>query len=234
MSITDRRERERLNRRNTIIDATETLFFAKGITNTSIDEIAEAVELSKGTIYLYFKSKEELYCAIIQRAMDIIKTMMQEAAKVGQNGLERLFSQGMAFYEFYKKYPNYFSTLFHRELHKTIQGKDNALIEDIMKQGEELFQSAVEIIRSGIEDGSIRPDVDPTKTALSLDGIFSGLLRVVSLEEDHLMKCHHITSEELINYSLSLIGYALKNPNYQPADSLSTPEHKDNVTKNQE
>jgi TetR/AcrR family transcriptional regulator len=213
MSIVDRREREKAQRRNTIIDAAEKLFFSKGIGSTTIDEIAEYVELSKATIYLYFKSKEELYCAIIKRAMDIAKKMMKEASTVEGNGLVRLYSVGMTFYEFYKQYPNYFEALFHRESNNALLNKENYMVDDLIKEGEEMFDIAVNVIKDGIEDGSIRPDVDPYKTGLSLDGIFSGLIRVVSLEEDHLMKYHKVSSEELIAYSFEMIGHALENKN---------------------
>jgi len=236
MGIADRREREKAKRRDTIVDAAEELFFSKGIANTTIDEIAETVELSKATIYLYFKTKEEIYCAIVQRAMNLIKTSMQEAAKKGKNGLECLYLQGQAFYEFYKTHPNYFSALFHRELYNMLQGKENPMIEDILTQGEELFESAVAIIKSGIEDGSIRPDVDPYKAALSLDGIFSGLLKVVSIEEDHLMKYHNVTPEELIRYSMELIGHALINKDNDQVMSqckASCPEDKKSPGKKQ-
>ena len=209
MSISDRREREKIQRRNTIVDAAEKLFFSKGFANTTMDEVAEIVELSKGTLYLYFKSKEELYGAIIQRAMDILKEMFKEAASTDGNGLTRIDAVGMTFYDFYKKYPFHFQALFHRELNNAILSKDNPQFEELMMQGEEMFQLAVDIIRDGVTDGSIRPGVDPYKTALALDGIFTGLLRVVSLEEDHLMKYHNVSPEELIDYFFDLLGHAL-------------------------
>ena len=52
MGIAERREREREQRRNTILDAAETVFFSKGINLATMDEVAEEAELSKGTLYL--------------------------------------------------------------------------------------------------------------------------------------------------------------------------------------
>ena len=59
MGIAERKEREKLQRRKDIIDAAEKVFFYRGFESATMDEIAEKVELSKGTLYLYFKSKEE-------------------------------------------------------------------------------------------------------------------------------------------------------------------------------
>src|SRR5690606_30893291 len=54
-------------RREELLDAAQQLFLEKGIAATSIDEIAAAAEVAKGTFYLYFASKEALLAAIQER-----------------------------------------------------------------------------------------------------------------------------------------------------------------------
>ncbi|MEO8168159.1 MAG: helix-turn-helix domain-containing protein, partial [bacterium] len=60
MGIIERKEREKEHRREDIIAAAQKIFFEKGLPSATMDEIAEAAELSKGTLYLYYKSKEDL------------------------------------------------------------------------------------------------------------------------------------------------------------------------------
>ncbi len=60
-----RKEKERLFRRNEIIQASASLFAKKGFNRTTIDEISEAAEFGKGTIYNYFENKEEIYKTIL-------------------------------------------------------------------------------------------------------------------------------------------------------------------------
>ncbi|NJK86044.1 MAG: helix-turn-helix transcriptional regulator [Bacteroidales bacterium] len=79
MGISERKEREKEQRRSDIVDAAEKIFFKKGFEYATMDEIAEQAELSKGTLYLYFKSKEELLYAIHLRAMKIIKGLFESA-----------------------------------------------------------------------------------------------------------------------------------------------------------
>lgn len=67
MATADRKEREKEQRKNVILDAAEKLFFSKGFDSVSMEEIAKEVELGKGTLYLYFKSKDSLFFAIISR-----------------------------------------------------------------------------------------------------------------------------------------------------------------------
>ena len=65
-----RREREKEQRRNTILRAARKEFFEKGFRSVTVDSIARRSELSKGAIYLYFKSKEEIYAQILLRDID--------------------------------------------------------------------------------------------------------------------------------------------------------------------
>jgi hypothetical protein len=68
MGVAERKEREKQQRRNDIIDAAEKLFFAKGHDNTTVDDIAKEAELSKGTVYLYFSSKEDLMFGVYSQS----------------------------------------------------------------------------------------------------------------------------------------------------------------------
>ena len=90
MGTAERREREKEQRRNDIIDAAERVFFNKGLENATMDDVAEHAELSKGTLYLYFKSKEELYLAIHLRGNLILKEMFEAAVKKPKTGIEKV------------------------------------------------------------------------------------------------------------------------------------------------
>ncbi|MEN6465609.1 MAG: TetR/AcrR family transcriptional regulator [Syntrophaceae bacterium] len=65
MGLEERRKKERLARRNQILKAARKLFFDKGFKPITIDHIARKAELSKGAVYLYFNSKEEIYIQIL-------------------------------------------------------------------------------------------------------------------------------------------------------------------------
>jgi len=210
MTIADRKEREKEHRRIEIIDAAEKLFFTKGISNTTVDEVAEEAELSKGTIYLYYKSKEELYAAIILRGLILLKGMMIKSISTRKNGLNKLYAMGMALYKFHKKYPNYFEAVFYHGLVSVNLTGECGFKSSCVVTGNEMLKLIISVIVEGIKDGSIRSDIDPHKVALSLYGMTSGLIRVVSLEEQDLLKHHKATPEELIKYSYELIVHSLK------------------------
>jgi TetR/AcrR family transcriptional regulator len=64
MTAEERRKREIEQRRVAVINAANRLFYIKGYENVSMDEIASEAELSKTTLYTYFKDKESLFFVI--------------------------------------------------------------------------------------------------------------------------------------------------------------------------
>lgn len=69
MNPQERKRQEREARRHRIQDAARPVFFERGFARTSIEDIAKQAQLSVGAIYLYFKSKEDLYLSILQRSL---------------------------------------------------------------------------------------------------------------------------------------------------------------------
>ncbi|GAB5522125.1 MAG: TetR/AcrR family transcriptional regulator [Rhodothermales bacterium] len=79
MDITlTRRERERLARREAMLEAAAQVFAEHGFDNATLDEIALRAEFGKGTLYNYFSSKEELLLAVIERLYAQFYTTIEE------------------------------------------------------------------------------------------------------------------------------------------------------------
>lgn len=78
--ILSRKEKERLFRRNEILSASATLFAKKGFNRTTIDEISEAAEFGKGTIYNYFENKEEIYKSILDEMLNGNLDLLKESS----------------------------------------------------------------------------------------------------------------------------------------------------------
>jgi AcrR family transcriptional regulator len=219
MTITDRRERDKQQRRDSIVDAAERFFFSKGFPTTTIDEIAEAAELSKGTIYLYFKNKEELYVAIVQRGMHFLTDLFREAIAKSPTGKEKVRAIGQALLTFYERHPHHFKALFYQHDNPSCPVPDvdrgGPLIKALIHDREELYAFSVEAIRSGIADGSIRPDVDPVKATIVFVSMILGLVRMVAVEEKFLLKRFNLSAEDLIKAAFEMIGRPLAGPRQQ-------------------
>lgn len=66
MGVRERRSREEQARLSAILEAAESVFVRKGFYETRMDDIAEQAELAKGTLYYYFKSKDEIFVHLLE------------------------------------------------------------------------------------------------------------------------------------------------------------------------
>ena len=210
MGIQERREREKEQRRNEILDAAEKVFFSKGFNNATMDEVAETAELSKGTLYLYFKNKEDLYFAITQRSMTILRSMFQDAVNQHKIGIEKVRAIGKAYHKFSQEYKHYFDMMMHFEAVRNSLNLDTLVLDEIHLKGQSVMQVLVEAIQAGIDDGSVRSDLDPLKTAFLLNGVSSGIIHLISREEQHINKMETFKPEELMDSFFDFTFNALK------------------------
>lgn len=177
MSLAKWKEREREQRQNDIIDAARKLFADKGF-EVSLNEVAREVGLGKSTLYLYFKNKESLYFAVVSRGTRIWAEMVKKEVKKGKTGLEKLKLYGNANREFSNKYPDYFRLLYSPTSIKKTFDMDKMTSSEEFQEVRELFKEIMSIginsIQKGIDEGQIRPDVDPVEAAILLSVIYNG------------------------------------------------------------
>lgn len=161
MGIAERKERERQQRRQEIIEAAEEVFFSEGFEKSTMDEIAEQAELSKGTLYLYFKSKEDLHMEVAHRALSMLKSSMLGIDAVKENALDKLVKMGRAAVAFYNQFPNHMKSIMF------LEGIDFSQISLSVDQVKDVIYRdspvgmVIRIIEQGVEEKLIRDDISP-------------------------------------------------------------------------
>ena len=108
MGTTERKEREKERRRSEILNAAEGIFSTKNLTLTTMDEIAEKAELGKSTIYLYYKSKEDVYLGVLCRAHDILSALFEKAVSTDKPSLKLFQNLIDACCQYSRQYSMYF------------------------------------------------------------------------------------------------------------------------------
>jgi TetR/AcrR family transcriptional regulator len=211
MGIKERREREKESRRQEIIDAAEKVFFAKGLEAATMDEIAERAELSKGTLYLYFKSKEELYLQIHLRGNRALTLAFAKAVKNKKKGIDKLRAIGDAYYRFYLESPNYFNAIIYYELKDYDLSADEGCVQECAEEGGKTLGVVIDAIETGISDGTIRSDLDPVKTAIALWAKSTGIVCLAAAKGNIFERFYHVTGREIVDYSFNLIFETIKN-----------------------
>lgn len=114
MGITERKERERHEMEKLILDAAMKLFLKDGYKNVSIRKIASAIEYSPGTIYLYFKDKDEIFFTLQNMAFEKFYNAQMSSQGI-EDPLERLLAHGRVYVEFALENNGYYDLMFIME-----------------------------------------------------------------------------------------------------------------------
>ncbi|MBN1780725.1 TetR/AcrR family transcriptional regulator [bacterium] len=165
-----RKELEKEARIKDILDTAARLFAHKDFHSVTVDEIAEQVGLSKGTIYLYFDTKENLFFSIL---VDRTKGLLQELNEAIQSEpdfLKCLENYIRTFFRYFERHEAYFKLMHsektrasleaHIQMHQYAQEVLNDFIENICR-----------LIQKGLDDGRLRPI-----PVLSMAKMLTGLL----------------------------------------------------------
>jgi AcrR family transcriptional regulator len=174
MGIADRRQREKEQRKTEIIDAAERLFFSRSYEDVSMEDIAREVELNKATIYLYFKNKETLFATIVLRGIQILKEKYMECMEKKVPGIAKVALMGQAYYQYAQEYPDYLRMIHFYGSERF--SKENPCTAEIGKGYGTCRLLLRDAIQEGIDDGTIRADIDPFLTSMYLMISFMGIL----------------------------------------------------------
>jgi AcrR family transcriptional regulator len=207
MGTEERKEREKQARRETIMGSAREFFFTKGFNATTMDEIAQKAELSKGALYLYFASKEELYVSVMSEGLNILFERTEEALTLDLPPDQMLRKLGEVNYRYYLDYPEYSRIFFFSEHRNVAKQLPRELIQESMDKGMRFFQLIVGIIQKGIEQRIFAP-ADPRKAAVAFWGATSGTLLL--FEEEVNREIIGMDVEQLLYYTLDLFIEALK------------------------
>ena len=108
MGVQERRAREKKELRQEILDAARDMFVREGFENVSMRKIAEKIEYSPTTIYLYFKDKADLLDCICEETFARLVRKQNAIDQAVADPIERLKKGLRAYIEFGLKYPNHY------------------------------------------------------------------------------------------------------------------------------
>ncbi len=112
-----RKERERRQHEEEILQSARELFARKGYYNTTLEEIAHHAQFGKGTIYNYFSSKEDLFCGILSRLLDLSLEVAESSIALPGTTREKLTAYAKAILSYSEKNAD----LFHMIVREVVQ-----------------------------------------------------------------------------------------------------------------
>lgn len=212
MSLEEKRrkkkERGRDNRRNIILKAARRLFFDRGFKAVTVDSIAEKAEVSKGSIYLCFESKEEIYTQILIADNLALNERIKNFSSIEASATQLL-------QEFSRIYVNYFLSdkeLFRILMTFMMQTGQMHLTEqqsaELIRTTNDNIKPISEIIQKGIDSGEFLPMTSIRQLQNAIWGMLNGVISLYLFTGNPIKRMERIHAT--VQDSLSIILKGLK------------------------
>jgi AcrR family transcriptional regulator len=214
MGIYERKQREKQRRRRDIINAAQKIFSVKGFNSATMEEIASEAELSPGTIYLYFKNKEELHTSL---SIDILKYLSTQIHKVVNQDIhveEKIERFRDVFIDLYDHDPNILINLFHLQSGETLHNLSDEVMAQLKQNSAQAHGAIIQVIKEGIEKG-IFIDEHPVAMADVLWGSYAGVVLWVDSKKKLNNQKDFVKSTLITAFKIIIQGLQKKPPYLQ-------------------
>ncbi len=176
MGIRERKAREKERRKQQIIVAAKRVFSNKGYNRATMEDIAQEAELSPGTLYLYFKNKEELFASLSLRILQFLLIRIEEVASNNEIELaERLEELKAAMFDVYSFDPPALINTFHLQSSETLANLSPSLMSEFNELTRKSIQTLAKTFEQGIKEG-IYIEQSPVILADIFWSTFSGVV----------------------------------------------------------
>lgn len=176
MSSEERRKKEKENRKNAILKAARKLFFERGFKSVTVDLIAAKAEVSKGSIYLYFDSKEEIYTQILISANIERHKEIESFAKREGSASDILREFSRDYVKFFFENKELFRILMTFMLHADNMNLTEEQNTQLIHTTNENIRMISEIIRKGVESGEFSSEIDIRQIQNAVWGLLNGVI----------------------------------------------------------
>jgi hypothetical protein len=171
VGITERKEKQKLEIRKKILEASMKLFTTEGFEKVSIRKIADIIEYSPTTIYLYFKDKNEILFELCEEGFIMFEKLNSNLIKIN-NPLNRLHKMGENYIGFGLQYPEYYDLMFiqNAPMDRLAQMNDGRWVH-----GDRALDLLRSIVKECITQKIIKKG-DPDSVTMAVWGMVHGLV----------------------------------------------------------
>jgi len=158
--ITERRRaREKEERRDSILSAARDVFYEKGFHRVKVDDVARRAEVSKGTVYLYFESKESLLAHLLLEDLEALVAALEAAFAPGETipAEARLRRLAQAYLDFFQANPHSFRLLMAFDRGRFQESVSADLYQHILMTSLRGLTWLVRTIQQGMDEGAFAP-----------------------------------------------------------------------------
>ncbi|RRK32776.1 TetR/AcrR family transcriptional regulator [Schaedlerella arabinosiphila] len=204
-----RKKEPRSVHRENIVSAASALFMERGITATSMDDIAKAAGYSKATLYVYFENKEEIVGILVLNSMKKLYDYISSALIQHETTKARydFICRGLVQYQ--EEFPFYFKMVLDK-INIDFESKEYLSEErETYQIGEEINEKIKNFLLSGMEKGDLRNDLDIMPAIFNFWGMLSGIIQLAANKEEYIKKSMGLSKIKFLEYGFSLVYHSL-------------------------
>lgn len=200
-----RKKEPRSVHRENIVAAASALFTEKGITATSMDDIAKAAGYSKATLYVYFENKEEIISILVLNSMKKLNDYISSALAQHESTEERYYFICRGLVQYQEEFPFYFRMVLDK-INIDFESHDYPPEEkETYQVGEEIIERIKHFLLSGMEKGDLRGDLEIIPAIFNFWGMLSGIIQLAANKEDYIKKTMDLSKKQFLEYGFSLV-----------------------------
>jgi AcrR family transcriptional regulator len=209
LSPQEKRKKEKENKRNNILKAARKLFFDNGFKAVTVDNIAAKAAVSKGSIYLYFDSKEEIYAQVlvadnIERHKELLEFNTKEAPAE-----ELLFQYAHHYVDDFFNNKELFRILMTFMLQTEQMNLTPQQNAELIRTTNENIKFISGILQKGIDSGDFSATIDIRQTQNAIWGLLNGVISLFLFMGNPAKRAERIHT--LVKESLAIFIKGLKN-----------------------
>ena len=181
---------ERQQKEKKILESAIVLFGEKGLNATKVEDVAKKAKISKGLVYFYYKSKEDLYLAITKKGIEELKDVFNKSFGKGKDktGIEVMIDLVNGYFHFVQERKVFHDAILYflsvLELYQQDSEKVNPLLLEsqyfnkLLQTHNDIAKIGIKAISQGIKDGSMRPDLQADSTFYTIWSMLIGYCRL--------------------------------------------------------
>ncbi len=204
MGISERKERDKQGMRKLILDTAMKLFTEEGFGNVSIRRIADKIEYSPATIYLYFKDKDEILYALHTAGFEELFKRQQAVLSV-RDPRKRFQKHGELYIRFGLENPEYYNLMFI--MRSPARKFTEADAWAVGMRSYEFFRNEV----VAAMDAGVLPRGDANLAAFGLWAVVHGIVALILRQ-----RCTMLDAATIEQTALTAFSYVTKNVELQP------------------
>ncbi|NET31711.1 MAG: TetR/AcrR family transcriptional regulator [Cyanothece sp. SIO1E1] len=184
--------------------AADLVLLEQGMENFTIDQVVAKANIAKGTVYKYYKSRDDLLLELSVKALNIMLEMFEEAVSRGTTSSEKVKNVCKASYQFYNEYNQYFILVTHID-----RPEFKVDIYDYMKVSHKVQNMFQSIIEEGQRNGEFSSRYDPKYIQFIVWASSVGVVQFIDSKKALIENVNDVDIDEFINTYAELIASGL-------------------------